>query len=125
MVKKTSSKKKKSRYPSKKEIISALLDDQELEGFGKYILIIEHRKVNKDIGIIKGELIQNDKIILRGKMTEFPQRGPDSFDWDILDVDESFFDGFSLDYKGESISQMIIQGVKKSIKEGKIPYFRT
>lgn len=123
MVRKNSSK-KTSKYPTKDEILQSLVDDKELEGFEKYILIIEHKKLSDTIGIIQGELIQNDKVILRGKMTELPESLPDSFDWDILDVGKSFFNGFSLDYQGESISHMIVQGVKKSIKEGKIPYFR-
>ncbi len=113
---------KKPRYPSKDEILKALLDDKKLVDFEKLILIVEHKKTSKNIGIIKGELLQNDKVIFRGKMTEFPETTPDSFDWDELNIGESYYQGFSLDYKGEKISELFIQGLKNSIKKGKIPF---
>jgi hypothetical protein len=119
---KASSAKKQINHSSKEEIIKALSDDNELEGFSKYILIIEHKKVSQTLGLIKGELLQNNKIILRGKMTEFPETFPDSFNWESLTVGESYYEGFSLDYQGETISQLLIQGFKNSIKEGKIPF---
>jgi hypothetical protein len=121
---KVSSGNRQINHSSKEEIIKALSADSELEGFSKFILILEHKKVSGTIGLITGELLQNNKIILRGKMTEFPESLPDSFNWDVLAIGESYFEGFSLDYQGEKISQLIIQGIKNSIKEGKIPFIR-
>jgi hypothetical protein len=116
--------KEKNKHASKEEILNALTDDEKLAGYGKLILIIEHKKISDTIGLIQGELLKNDAVILKGKMTEYPETTQDSFDWDVLDIGESYFEGFSLDYKGEKISDLIIQGIKSSIKAGKIPFIR-
>ena len=114
--------KKIKKHASKEEILEALSDNKKLEGFGKLILLIEHKKISNTIGLITAELLQNNKIVLIGKTTVFPESLPDSFDWGKLAIGESCFDGFSLDYKGEKLSQLIIQGFKNSIKNGKIPF---
>lgn len=115
--------KKYNGFPTKKEIINALLkEDKSDKGYNKLILIIEHKKLSKQLGIIKGEVIHNGKIILKGKMTCIPIKEPDSFDWDKLKDNQSYYKGYTLDYKGETISSMIKQGLTKSIKEGKIPF---
>ena len=116
-------KKEKSRFPTKEEVMQALLEeDEKVKGFNKYILIIEYRKISEKLGIIRGELIQDDKIIFKGKMTQLPETQVDSFDWDMLEIGESYFEGYSLDYKGETISQLMKQGFKKSLKEGRLPF---
>ena len=74
--------------------------------------------MSEDIGIIKGELIQNDKVILRGKLTIYPG----SPDWEKIEVGESIFNGLCLDYKGEKLSELFIEGFKNSIREGKFPF---
>lgn len=55
-------------------------------------------------------------------MTQFPQSRSDSFNWDSLNVGESHFEGYSLDYKEESLSQIISQSFKTALKEGRIPF---
>lgn len=115
--------KKKSRFPTKKEVVQAVSDDDALNGFEKYALIIEHKKLSNNVGMIKAELLQNNKILLRGKIAKFPERQQDSsFNWEMLKVGESYFEGYSLDFKGATFSQKIIDGFKKSITEGRIPY---
>ena len=74
------------------------------------------------LGIVKGEVLQNKKIVLKGGMTCIPEKTEESFNWDVLKVGQSYFEGYSLNYKGETIGSLIKQGVKKSIKEGKIPF---
>ena len=112
----------KSKFPAKEEVMQALSEDETLKGFEKYALVVEFKKMSKKIGVIKGELFQNDEILLKGKMIEFPETQPESFDWNILKVGESYFLGYSLDYKGETLAQLIKQGLKKSIKEGRFPF---
>lgn len=119
-----SAKKKKPNYPSKDEIIKALREGQELKGFENYILIIEHKKINENVGIVKGELLQNDEVILGGKMTVFPETLSNAFDWEKLNIGESIFNGFYLDYKGETLSEILLEGIKNSLREGKFPFIR-
>lgn len=109
----------KIQHPTRKEIIGALKEEQSLEDFDNYILIIEKKKVSDNIGLFGGELLQNDKIIARGKVT-IPPNTPD---WNELELGESSFQGFCLDLKGESLSEIITEGIKNRLKDGKLPFF--
>ncbi|MCX6776084.1 MAG: hypothetical protein NT130_04530 [Candidatus Micrarchaeota archaeon] len=115
-------KNKKYEFPTKEEVIKALLDDKELKGFKKYMLVLEYKKISEGLGLIKAELIHNNKAVLRGKMTEFPETTSESFEWDKLRAGQSYFVGFSLDYTEETFVQGVINGIKKSMKEGRIPF---
>lgn len=115
--------KAKSRFPSKKEVMNLILEENpSVKGFNKFVLILEYKKINSNLAVTKGELSQNKKILLKGSITCIPDKNEDSFNWGILKNGESYFSGFSLDHKGESIASLIMQGVKKSIKEGKFPF---
>lgn len=115
--------KRTKKFPSKQEIINTLLkEDQPAKKFEKLILIIEHKKVSNEIGYIKGELIQNGRLLGKGAITCLPKKEKDSFDWNMLDIGQSYFNGFSLDYRAERITALITEGLKKSMKEGKIPF---
>ncbi|MCX6670717.1 MAG: hypothetical protein NTX92_02195, partial [Euryarchaeota archaeon] len=63
---------KKYVFPTKEEVVNALLDDEELMGFKKYMLVLEYRKISNGLGVIKGELIHNNNVVLRGNIAEFP-----------------------------------------------------
>lgn len=112
------------KYPSKEEIINALFDDEKLKDFEQFILILERKKVSENIGIIKGELIQNDDIVLRGKIAINPNSATDNFNWNDLEIGKSNFIGFSLDYKGETLYELFVEGLKNSIRDGKLPFIR-
>ena len=115
----------KTKFPSKNDIIDTLLkEDPKPKKFEKLIIVIEHKKINNVLGLVKGEVLQNQKVVLKGSMTCIPEKTEESFNWDILEVGQSYFEGYSLDYKGETIGSLIKQGLKKSIKEGKIPFMR-
>jgi len=114
----------KIKYPSKEEIINALFDDEELKDFEKFILILERKKVSENIGIIKGELIQNDDVVLRGKITVNPNSPIDDFNWNKLEIGNSIFNGLSLDYKGETLYELFVEGLKNSLRDGKLPFLR-
>ena len=116
-------KKINNEFPSKKEIIATILkEDPQIKKFEKLILIIEHKKINPTLAIIKGELVQNGRVVLKGSMSCIPERSDDSFNWNILKAGQSYFNVFSFDYKGETITSLITQGLKKSLKEGRIPF---
>lgn len=110
-------------FPSKQEVIGTLLkEDPAPKKFEKLMVIVEHKKISKVLGIVKAEVLQNQKIILKGSMTCIPETFEDSFNWNILKDGQSYFEGYSIDYKGETVGSIIKQGLKKSIKEGKIPF---
>ena len=114
-----------NEYTSKKEIIDILLrENPKQKGMDKLMLVIEHKKINKNLGLIKGEILKDGKVILTGSMTCIPKKLADSFDWNMLNDGKSFFDGFSVDYGKETIGSIIKEGLKNSIKEGKIPFFQ-
>jgi hypothetical protein len=113
---------KKSRYATRKEVLSALKDTHVIKGHQKLILIVEYKKKSNKLGVVVGELLQNDKTLLRGKIACFPEKNPESFDWTRLKAGESQFSGYSLDYKSDTVMSMITEGLKKSVKEGRIPF---
>lgn len=113
-----------NEFPSKQEIIDIILaEDASPKKFKKLIVVVEHKKINPLLGIAKAELLQDGKVVLKGSMTCLPETFEDSFDWNILTDGQSYFEGYSIDYQGETVGSMIKQGLKKSIKEGKIPFF--
>ena len=115
----------KIKHPTKEEIIKTLLkEDPLIKKYEKLIVIIEHKKISKALGIIKAELINNGKVSLKGSMTCIPETIEDFFNWDLLKEGESHFDGYSIDFKGDTISSLIKQGLKNSMKEGRIPFIR-
>jgi len=115
---------KNHKFLSKNEIIDTLLkENPKLKDFKKLILIVEHKKISNELGIIKGELLENRKVIVRGSMTCLPQKSEEGFNWDMLSSGESYPQGYTFDYKEDSITSMVKQGLKKGLKEGKIPFF--
>jgi hypothetical protein len=118
-------KSKNIRYPSKSEVINTLLkEDPSIKKFNRMIVVVEHKKINKNLGITKGELIVNGKTSLKGSMTQIPETTEDSFDWKILKDGESYFQAFSINYKEEKLISLFKQGLKNSIKGGKIPFLQ-
>lgn len=110
-------------FPTREEVVKVVQDKLE-KGYGRYILIVEYHKVSNKLGVIKGELIQNSNVIFKGKMTQFPAVQEEGFNWNILKKGDSYFEAYSLDYKGQNIIGLITEGLKKSIGEGKIPFIR-
>ena len=106
----------------KLEIIDTLKDDETLNGFNEFIMILEFNRKSKNIGLIKGELRQGDEIIIRGKLTVFPQIMPNNSMWTDLEVGKSVYYGFSLEFQEENLFDLFSEGFKTSIREGKIPF---
>jgi len=88
------------------------------------MLVIEHNKVSARLALIRAEVLKESNVILNGSMTILPKKSTDSFNWDILPVGESFFEGYTLDYGKETIGSMIKEGLKRAVKNGKIPFFQ-
>jgi len=108
-------------YPSRKEVIDALKDDCKIEGFEDIIAIIEMNRKSENIALLKGELIQNGEVILRGKIASTPSALPEE-NWNEIEIGESLYYGISLEYRGETLIDMFKEGVNKCIKEGRLPF---
>jgi len=119
----TKKKNNRIKYPTREEIIQALCDDKELKGFEQLLVILEFNRKTDKIGLIKGELLQNDDVVVRGKLTVFPGMMPDPSMWSNLKVGESVLYGFALEYQGEKLFDMLVEGFKNSIRDGRIPFF--
>lgn len=116
---------KKSRFPSREEVLKALMTEEKSDkGFQKIVLLVEHKKVSSKLGVVTAELLQKDKTAMKGRIACFPENEPEGFNWDALKIGESHFAGYGLDYQGETITSMLTEGFKKSIKEGKLPFIR-
>jgi hypothetical protein len=116
--------KKSSRYATKKELLSALKSYPKQKDFESYVLIIEHRKINTKVGLIIAELLNAKEKVAVGKATVYPRgiSDLDSFNWGRLKVGESEFTSFALDTKKQTMSQTIVNAIKKSLSEGRIPF---
>ncbi|MFW6025834.1 MAG: hypothetical protein ACOCRX_05770 [Candidatus Woesearchaeota archaeon] len=111
------------RYPSKKEIINTLLaEDPPSKRHNKLILLVEYKKLKTNFGIIKAELVSNGKIILKGSYTCDAVPSEDSFDWNKLKVGESICQGYTLDFKGQTIGSKIKAGFNSALSQGRIPF---
>ncbi len=114
---------KNKEYPSKEEIIEALKDDKKLKKFEELMIILEFNRKSNSIGLIKGELRQNDEVILRGKLTVFPKTMPNTSMWTDIGIGESIYYGFSLEFQEETLFDLFSEGFRNSIREGKLPFF--
>ena len=113
---------KKVSYPSKEEIIEVLKEEEVPKGFEQFIVLLEFNKKSDKLCLIKGELLQNEDVVLRGKLTVIPEMTSNPTQWDKMEVGESKIFGFSLEYKGETLFDIFSEGFKESIRKGKIPF---
>ena len=114
---------KKMSYPTKEEIIEVLKEEEVPKGFEQFLVLLEFNKKGENLCLIKGELLQNEDVVLRGKLTVIPEITSTPTQWDKMKVGESKIFGFSLEYQGETLFDIFSEGFKESIRNGKIPFF--
>jgi hypothetical protein len=108
-----------SRMITKEEILRILKEENpKLEGnYTQYILLIEYKKLDNELGIVKGELYKNDTIEYRASWLKINPRGDD---WDELNPGESKFHGVTFDTREEGFTELIGGFFKRTLKEGKL-----
>jgi len=114
---------KKACYPTKDEIINALKEEKVEKGFHQFLVILEINKKCENLCLIKGELLKNNDVVLKGKLAVLPEMSPIEVDWDIMEVGESQILGFTIEHKEETLFDIIREGIKNCLRKGKIPYF--
>jgi len=112
---------------SKKEILHFLKEENPLiEGNEKYsqlILVLETKKIQSNLGIIKGEYYQDDKLEYRGSLLVPIFFSNQNNIWENLNENESAFYGFTLDTREMKISEKIMAIFSRSFEGATIQDF--
>ncbi|WP_321504308.1 hypothetical protein [uncultured Methanoregula sp.] len=115
---------------SKKEIIAILREENPpIDGddrFSQLFLIVEYKKINANMGIIKGELYNNDQLDYRGSLLiPILNNTPDqpNNNWASLEIGKSMFYGISFDARELCLTERIGEFIHRSIDEGKLQDF--
>ena len=112
---------------SKKEILHFLKEENPLiEGNEKYsqlILVLETKKIQSNLGIIKGEYYNDDKLEYRGSLlVPLYFSNPNNI-WDNLKENESAFYGFTLDTREMKIPEKMMAFFSRSFEGATIQDF--
>jgi hypothetical protein len=114
---------------TKNEIIQILMEENPpVDGdnrFNQLFLIVEFKKINPRVGIIKGELYNNDQLDYRGSLL-IPLMKNDTDQknqWDSIEVGNSVYYGVSFDARELCMTEKIGEFLHRSIDEGKLQDF--
>lgn len=114
---------------TKNEIIQILMEENPpVDGdnrFNQLFLIVEFKKINLGVGIIKGELYNNDQLDYRGSLL-IPLMKNDTDQknqWDSIEVGNSVYYGVSFDARELCMTEKIGEFLHRSIDEGKLQDF--
>jgi len=114
---------------SKKKLLSAIRKETKPpKGFGQWVVIIEHRRISENIGLLLGEAQLDGKLQWSGSISvNLPEQkkfGPDDKEiqgeWETLNPGQSRFNVLTLEMRGKSIAELIKGFLKRSFEEGKI-----
>jgi len=109
---------------TREKMLDILIKNKRESPFERHILVIEHKKVNSQVGIVNAEIVKDTKeVVFGGGMICSPLES-DEFTWKDLKKGESHYGGYWIDTKPDTIGSMIKEGLTKSIKEGKVPFLR-
>ena len=116
-------------YPTKEEIIQILKEENppvdEINHYNQLFLIVEFKKINERIGIIKGEIFGNEQLEYRGSIllpllkTEANQQS----NWNSIEVGKSIFYGMSFDARELGLTEKVGDFIGRSLEEGKVQDF--
>lgn len=116
-------------HPSKEDIIQILREENPpVDGedkFNQFFLIVEFKKINARIGIIKGELYNNDQLDYRGSLlVPLSHDNANQKDqWNLIEIGKSVYYGLSFDARELCLTEKIGEFVSRSIQDGKIQDF--
>ena len=116
-------------YPTKEEIMQILKEENppvgEINQYNQLFLIIEFKKINERIGIIKGELYGNEQLEYRGSilLPLFKTEADQQSTWNSIEVGKSIFYGMSFDTRELGLTEKVGDFIGRSFEEGKIQDF--
>jgi hypothetical protein len=114
---------------SKKKLLLAIRKEtRPPKGFGQWVLIIEHRRISEDLGLLRVEAQLNGKLEWSGSISvNLPEQkkfGPDGkeiqSDWETLAVGQSRYNVLTFEMRGKSITELAKGFIKRSLEDGKI-----
>lgn len=112
---------------SKEDIIQILKEEnpfiQGNEIYSQLILVIETKKLRSNLGIIKGEYYQEDKIEYRGSIIIPLHFSDNNSIWAHLKEGENAFYGFMLDSREMKIPEKIMAFFNRSFEGATIQDF--
>ena len=112
---------------SKEEILELLKKENPLiqgsEKYSQLILILEFKKINSSLGIIKGEYYQDDKLENRGSLMLPLYFSGQNTIWTNLNENETAFYGFTLDSREMKIPEKILAFFSRSFDGATIQDF--
>jgi hypothetical protein len=88
--------------------------------YNQLFVVLKLKRLRKNLGIIKGELISNDQIEYRGSLLLPISETDQPSQWKHIEVGKSEFLGFSLDTREASLTEKLSGVVSRSLEEGKI-----
>ena len=113
---------------SKEEIIEILKkENPPIEGKEKYaqlIIVVEFKKIHPDLGIIKGEYYEFDKLEYRGSLLlPLPRQISPTDIWSVIEVGKSKFCGFTLDSREMKAHEKLFDFFKRSFEDATLQDF--
>lgn len=114
---------------TKKQLLRAIRKETKPQkGFGQWVLVLEHRRVSENVGLLLVEAQLNGKTEWSGSMSvnlpEQKKYGPDGRelpgDWEALAIRQSRYNVFTFEMRGKSILEVAKTFIKRSFEEGKL-----
>jgi hypothetical protein len=114
---------------SKKQLLRKIRKEtRPPKGFGQWVLVIEHRRISEQIGLLVLEAQLDGKHQWSGSMSanlpEQKKYGPDGkeiqSEWETLGAGESRFNVLTFEMRGKSVVELAKGFIKRSFEEGKI-----
>jgi len=114
---------------SKKKLLSAIRKETKPpKGFGQWVVIIEHRRISENVGLLLGEAQLDGKLQWSGSISvNLPEQkkfGPDGNEiqgeWETLNPGQSRFNVLTLEMRGKSVAELIKGFIKRSFEDGKL-----
>ena len=118
----------KLKSHSKEEIIKILKDENpSIEGKEKYaqlIIVVELKKIQPDLGIIKGEYYDSDVLEYRGSLlVPLSQLMPQPSVWGDIEEGKSKFYGFTLDEREMKAHEKFLDFLRRSFEDATLQDF--
>jgi hypothetical protein len=117
-------------HPTKNEIIAILREENPpTDGdneFSQLFLILELKKINPHLGIIKGEYYNNDQLECRGSLLlpildNIPNQPNNN--WSSLEAGKSKYYGISFDARELRLTEKIGDFLSRSVSDGRLQDF--
>lgn len=112
---------------TKKELIKILKKEQQgLKNYAGIIIVLEQKRISEELGILKAEYYDGNKIEYTGGITVSLGKSGESepsnniSPWDKLKPGQSEYIGIYLQARGKSVAEKIGQFIKRSIEESKL-----